>query len=180
MFTNKVLIEDKDNPAFNYLKKEYSANIKDYSDIADVINEASLACAIKIKDEYSIKANNNLIHFFYDLYLTLNSNLFSSNLDVSAIIDGLHLKYFGQPSIKIITSQIQLWGEKERCYLNSFFKISKQNDFPKLLSIFAFYCVSNKPLEATKALELSKTLITMIKIVSPKLKIKIESILNKK
>ncbi len=177
--SNKIFIKDQDNSAFNYLKDKYLVNIDIYSKIADIIYEASLVSAGRLGEEYGVKINNDLIHFFYDLYLVLSSKLFTlkSNIDISAIIDGMHIKYFGQPSTRNIVTQIQLWAEKEKCYLNSFLNSIKGEDFVRLWTMFAFSCISDEPVGMTESLELSEILISIIQIILPKIEDRVKIII---
>lgn len=175
---HKVFVDNNANPPFVYLKDEYSLEIDKFSAIADLLNSAAMGTAKQFEEESSYRANDYLVHYFFDLYLSLNSGLFQQESDIaSAIIDGIHFKYYGQPSQNIISSQIQLWGEKERCFLSSFFSILKEDDFPRLLAIFAHYCISEDGLGATDGLVLSKLILSLIEHVSPKIKTKISEVL---
>jgi len=175
---HEVFVDNNENPPFIYLKDEYSLKIDKFSEIADLLITAAMATAKRLEKESSYRANDYLVHYFYDLFLSLNSGLFQHDSDiVSVIIDGIHFKYYGQPSHKIISSQIQLWAEKERCFLRSFFSIFKEEDYPRLLAIFAYYCISEDGLEATEGLMLSKLILSLTEYISPKLKTKISNIL---
>ena len=148
---HEVFVGNHANPPFVYLKEKYSLRIDNFSEIADLHNSAAMATAKQFEEESSYRANDYLVHYFFDLYLSLNSGFFHQESDISsAIIDGMHFKYYGQPSQKIISSQIQLWAEKERCFLSSFFSILKDDDYPRLLAIFAYYCISEDGLRATE------------------------------
>jgi len=112
--------------------------------------------------------------------LALNSKLYSTENDAaSVIIDGIHIKYFGQPSIIVITSYIQLLAEKEKCFLVSFFTIFKTLDFARLLGIFSTYCLKEESVGATESSFNSTITMEIIKSVSEKLKNEIEAILKK-
>ena len=175
---HEVFAGNHANPPFVYLKDKYSLKIDNFSEIADILNSAAMATAKQFEEESSYRANDYLVHYFFDLYLSLNSGLFQQESDIaSAIIDGIHFKYYGQPSQKIISSQIQLWAEKERCFLSSFFSILKEDDYSRLLAIFAYYCISEDGLGATEGLMLSKLILNLTKHISPKLKSKVSNIL---
>ena len=159
---HKVFVDNNANPPFVYLKDKYSLKIDKFSEIADSLISAAMATAKQFEEDSSYKANDYLVHYFYDLYLSLNSGLFQQDSDIaSAIIDGIHFKYFGQPSQRIISSQIQLWSEKERCFLSSFFSIFKEEDYPRLLAVFAYYCISEDGIGATEELMLSKLILEL-------------------
>lgn len=175
---HEVFVDNNANPPFTYLKDKYSLNIDKYSEIADFLNSAAMATAKQFEEESSYRANDYLVHYFFDLYLSLNSGLFQQESDIaSAIIDGIHFKYYGQSSQNIISSQIQLWTEKERCFLISFFSIFKGDDFPRLLAIFAYSCISKDALGAIEGLMLSKLILSLTKYISPKIKTEISNIL---
>jgi len=175
---HEVFVENNANPPFVYLKDEYSLKIDKFSAIADLLNSAAMGTAKQFEEESLYRANDYLVHYFFDLYLFLNSGLFQQESDiVAAIIDGIHFKYYGQPSQSIISSQIQLWAEKERCFLSSFFSIFKEDDYPRLLATFAYYCISEDGLGATDGLMLSKLILSLTEYISPKIKTKISNIL---
>jgi hypothetical protein len=175
---HEVFVENHANPPFVYLNDKYYLKIDNFSEIADLLNSAAMATAKQFEKESSYRASDYLVHYFFDLYLSLNSGLFHQESDIaSAIIDGIHFKYYGQPSHKIISSQIQLWAEKERCFLNSIFSILKEDDYPRLLAIFAYYCISEDGLGATEELMLSKLILNLTKQISPKIKTKVSNIL---
>jgi len=174
-----VYVDDYANPSFIYLKDKYSLRTDKFSEIADLLNGAAMAFAKQFEDESSYKANDYLVHFFFDLILSLKSGLYQQESDItSAIIDGIHHKYYGQPSNKIISSRIQLWAEEERCFLSSFFSILKGDDYPRLLGIFAYYCISEEGLGANEGLRLSKLILSLIQHISPQLESKILNIVN--
>jgi hypothetical protein len=177
-YAHEVFVDNKANPPFIYLKDKYSLNIDKYSEIADLLNSVAMATAKQFEEESLYGANDYLVHYFFDLYLSLNSGLFQQKSDIaSTIIDGIHFKYYGQPSQSIISSQIQLWAEKERCFLSSFFSIFKEDDFPRMLAIFAYYCISEDGLGATEGPMLSELILNLIKYISPKIETEISNIL---
>jgi hypothetical protein len=174
-----ILIEDENNPALHYLIDTYSLNVAPFSKVADLIIEVAIASALKLAEANSKKVNNNIIHFFYDLYLCLNSKLFSQDEGIaSAIVDGMHIKYFGQPSLKVITSLFQLRAEKENCFLVSFFSIAKTPDFFRILGNFSAYYLSNESVGVTECLFNSEVILEIIKHVSEKLRNEIEVIIK--
>jgi hypothetical protein len=175
---HEVFIEDGANPPFKYIKDQYSLDVKKYSEIADMLNNAAIATSKQFEEESSYKANDDLVHYFFDLFLALSSGLFGQSPDqYSAIVDGIHFKYFGQPSQKVVLSQLQLWGEKEKCFLSSLLMAFKEPDYPRLLSIFAFYCLSKDPIRATESLRLSEHILNLTEFIMPKIKMKINNIL---
>ena len=186
---NEVFVDNTANLPFIYLKDEHSCDIDKLSEIADFLKGAAMATSKQFEDamttakrsekEGSHRVNNHMVHYLFDLYLYLHSGMFHYEYNISsAVIDGIHFKYYGQPSQKIISTQLQLWAEKERCFLNSFFSIFKGNDYPRLLVIYADYCMSDNLLRgATEGLVLSKRILNLIEVISPKIKAEISNIL---
>jgi hypothetical protein len=173
---HEIFVDNNANPPFVYLKDKYSLKIDKFSEIADFLNSAAIATAKQFEEKSSYKANDYLVHYFYDLYLCLNSGLFYQDSDIaSAIIDGIHFRYYGQPSHIIISSQMQLWAEKERCFLRSFLSVFKEEDYARLLAIFAYYCISEDRFGATEGLMLSKLILSLTEYISPKLKTEISN-----
>jgi hypothetical protein len=175
---HEVFIEDDANPPFKYIKSNYALDVKKYSEIADILNNAAIATSKQFEEENPYKANDDLVHYFFDLFLALSSGLFGQSPDKSsAIVDGIHFRYFGQPSQKVVLSQAQLWVEKEKCFLNSLFKASKEPDYARFLSMFAFFCLSEDPIRATESLRLSTHILSLSEFIIPKIKKKINDIL---
>ena len=170
----KPLFEDDQNPPFAYLSENCSLNCNVLSQSSDLLISASMESAEKFEESTAIDINNNLIHFFFDLLLCLTSNNFSSNNEdiSSAIIDGIHFKYFGQPSQNVISSSIELMAKKEFCFLLSFFNLSKKDDFKRMTALFAFYAGTNNMLGATTGLTIAKVVFDLTNIICPKLNIK--------
>lgn len=176
----KPLFEDDQNPPFAYLAEKYSFNCDVLSQSSDIIISASVASAKKFEETTAIDINKNLIHFFFDLLLCLSSNNFAdNNKDISsAIIDGIHFKYFGQPSQNKIGSSIELMAKKETCFLLSLFDLSKKDDFKRMTAIFAFYAGTNDMLGATTGLTIAEVIFGLTNIICPKLNAKFGEIEN--
>ena len=178
MTQKKFFVEDTDNPPFIEIKDKYSLDINRFSRISDSIVGASIGSVEVFEKVTKIKANDHLVHCFFDLYLCLNSNLFKyESVLASAIIDGIHFKYFGQPVRKIITNSIELLEKPEKCFLNSLFKIVNGKDFPRLAALFAYYCIYEKIIGASEGISVAHAIVEIVKVVSPKLKKEISNIL---
>lgn len=176
-----ILIEDENNPAFHYLLKTFSLNITPFSKIADLIIEVAIASALNLAEVNSTKVNSEIIHFFYDLYICLNSKLFSQDEDIaSAIADGIHIKYFGEPSQKDITTLFQLEAENDYCFLVSFFSIAKTPNLFRLLGNFSTFILNNKSVEISRSLFNAETILGILKKVSGRLKNEIEVLIKQK
>ncbi|MBL7046708.1 MAG: hypothetical protein ISR95_03650 [Candidatus Marinimicrobia bacterium] len=175
---HEVFIEDHANPPFKYIKNKYALDVQKYSEIADMLINAAIATSKQFEEESSYNANDDLVHYYFDLFLASSSGIFGQSPDkTSAIVDGIHFKYFGQPSQKVMRSQVQLWDEKEKCFLNSIFTAFKEPDYAGLLSKFAFFCLSEDPIRATESLRLSTHILSLSEFIMPKIKMKINDIL---
>lgn len=174
------LFEDNLNPPFAYIAEKFSLNCNVLSQSSDIIISASIASAKKFGEATAIDINKNLIHFFFDLLLCLSSNNFASNNNdiSSAIIDGIHFKYFGQPSQNKIGSSIELMAKKETCFLLSLIDLSKKDNFVRMVAIFAFYAGTNNILDATTGLTIAELVFGLTNIICPKLSAKFGKIEN--
>jgi hypothetical protein len=174
----KPLFEDNQNAPFAYLTEKYSLNCNVLSQSSDIILSASVASAKKFEETTAIEINENLVHFFFDLFLYLSSNNFANNNKEisSAIIDGIHFKYFGQPSQNKITSSIELMAKKETCFLLSLFALSKKEDFKRMTAIFAFYTGTNDMLGASTGLTIAEVIFGLTNVICPKLNNKLREI----
>ena len=170
IFSVQQFISDSDNPAMEYLSSNYGIQPKKFSYFSDQFIDCAKANAEIFSEETGFKANDHLVHFFFDLYIALNSALFSDNNDIaSACIDAMHIRYFGPPSHDTITSILELGLEREKCYLSSILALSKTEpgDFFSMIASFAKKCVSSDVIGATEALALSRLLLKMLKHFKP-------------
>ena len=168
IFSVQPFVSDSDNPAMEYLSSNYGIQPKKFSCFSDQFIDCAKANAEIFSEETSFKANDHLVHFFFDLYITLNSSLFSDNNDIaSACIDAMHIRYFGPPSHDTITSIAELWQEQEKCYLSSMFTLLKTDNFFSMIASFAKKCVSSDTIGITEALTLSQLLLKMLKHFKP-------------
>ncbi len=174
-YADQVFMTDHQNPALISLTDEYSYDIEYVSLLADNFIACAKANAEIFSKETSLEQNDHLVHFFFDLYIVLNSGLIDKNTEViSIVIDAMHIKYFGPPSHNVVTSQLQLWAINEKCFLSSIFKILKQEDYLRLLATFAYYCTTKENLRASEALGYSELLLKMIKHFQPTVKREME------
>jgi len=176
-------VEDNQNPPFQYLKNKYALSCNHFSESADYIIVVAIFSAKKFKQETSIEIDNQLIHFFFDLHLCLSSKLFAPNYDTdisSAIISGIHFKYFGQPSQNKISTSLDLIATKETCYLDSLFDLFKQEDFALMLAAFAYFSATGELVGAAAGLSISKTVLEIIKDASPLMEARINDIMKTK
>ncbi|GAI99478.1 unnamed protein product, partial [marine sediment metagenome] len=83
-YANEVFVDNDDNPPFFYLKDKYSLKIDKFSEIADLLNSVAMATAKQFEEKSSYRANDYLVHYFFDLYLYLNSGLLHPESDTAS------------------------------------------------------------------------------------------------
>jgi len=140
-------VSDDSNPAFSFLRDNHSLDARPYPKIADLLYSSASEDAEKLASLNGVSATAPLVHFFYDLYLALNSGLFQGDKVVaSATIDGIHIKHFGQPSHEVIDHSLKIIAEGEKdCFLVTFFSVMKKEDYVFQLSLLASYCMTGNP-----------------------------------
>ena len=173
----KPAFEDNKNPPFLHLAEEHSLNYSVFSKSSDIIMSASMASVKKFSDISNTKINKNLLHVFFDLLLCLSVNNFSNkNKDIfSAIIDGLHFKYYGQPSQNKISSSIQLMAIPETCFMLSMFNLDSDS-FISMVATFISYANTNSIPGATQNLETAKIVFNLTNKIMPILNTKLEEV----
>jgi hypothetical protein len=113
--------------------------------------------------------------------LVLNSKLYHADNDKASIItDGMHIKYFGQPSSQIINTLFQLRAVKEECFMSTIFSLLSKKDphFMGVLGRFATYCLVSESFGITTSLSNSEILLNIITQRIPDIGNKIKNILN--
>jgi len=161
-------ISDSENSALDYIVKNFGIDSQNVSYFADQFIDCAKANAEIFSKETALKQNDHLVHFFFDLYLSLNSSLLSDDRDLgSAFVDAIHIKFFGPPSHNTITSVLDLWQQPEKCFLSSFFALVNSDDFPRMMASFAHHCVSDENIAASESLYLSKLLFKMLEHFQP-------------
>jgi hypothetical protein len=167
-YADQIFVPDNQNPAFEYLSKHYSYNVDYLSNLANQFIDFAKANAEIFAKETTLSQNDHLVHFFFDLYIVLNSGTIENDSDISSVvIDAMHIKYFGPPSQDTATSLLYLWQTEEKCYLSSIFSILRKDDYPKMLACFAHSCVSGENIGASEALEYAKLIMKMIEHFNP-------------
>ena len=162
-YADKVLISDQQNPAFQVLNDEFSYDTKNISYLADQFIQCAKENTEIFSKRTSLHQNDHLVHFFFDLYLVLNSALLHENNEISSIIiDAMHIKYFGPPSHDIATGLFDLLMLKEKCFLPSILASLKEKDYLKNWVLFAHSCISSEDLGITEALGHAQLLLKMI------------------
>jgi len=139
----------KRNGSFEYIKNNHEIDCNIYRKLSDVIYAHSVAAANEFAEVIRGKTNDNLIHFFFDYFLTFYvtakpDNFYITNEDVySALIDGIHIEHYGNVSNQVIKSILDLWVTEDRCFLKTDFALFKDRDAGnrfRLSIAIASYC----------------------------------------
>ena len=149
-------------PAFDYLIDKYELNCDIYRNLSSIIHKNSVIAANEFSELINQKTNNVLTHFFFDTLLSFyvigNQEKFYSNKQdkYSAIIDGIHFKYYGDISDVTIESILQLWGSKNECFFKTSYNIFKKGNIGSglnLLVSIAFNCSGRSDIGATEVMK---------------------------
>jgi hypothetical protein len=173
----RLAFEDNENPSFLYLAEQHSLDHHVFSMSSDVILSASTAIAKKYSKITNIKIDKNLVHAFFDLLLCLSTDNFSNQNEeiFTAIMDGLHFKYFEQPSQNIITSSTELTAKPENCFIQSMLNLDTES-FTSMVATFIFYATNNKVPNSTQNLETAKTVVNLTNKIIPVLTAKLKEV----
>jgi len=151
----------KRNPAFEYVKEKYSIDCGFYRKLANTIHDHSIAAANELAEVIGEKSNEDLIHFFFDyflcFYVTNKAEYFhlNNNDAYSAIIDGLHIEFYGNVSNEVIENTLQLWTTQNKCFLKTdiaSLKNKESGDRIRLLITIASHCAGKENIGAAEAL----------------------------
>ena len=173
----RLAFEDNENPSFMYLAEQHSLDYHVFSRSSDIILSASTAIAKKYSTLTNTKIDKNLVHVFFDLLLCLSTDNFSNeNKDISsAIIEGLHYRYFGQPSQNKISTSIELMAKQETCFMQSILNLSTDN-FTSIAATFIFYATNNELPSVAQNLETAKTVVNLTNKIIPVLTAKLKEV----
>jgi hypothetical protein len=145
----------KENPALEYCKDKAQVDISHYLDIAAKIH----TLAEKSSEEFIAVLNGNhktkfskptdlLIHLFFDGYLMAicHKSLLPFNPDISsALIDGLHIEYYGIPSDRLEGGIIELLATKPECFfLTLIDSVENDRGMHALVPGIIAYCIDGK------------------------------------
>jgi hypothetical protein len=139
----------KRNGAFEYIEKKYGIDCNIYRNLSVVIHNHSVAASNKFAQVIGGKSNEDLIHFFYDYFLCLYvatkpHNFHNDIKDVySALVDGIHIEYYGNVSDQEIETILDIWTTKDKCFLKTdiaLFKKRDDGDRLRFLIVLASYC----------------------------------------
>ncbi|MBC8384170.1 MAG: hypothetical protein H8E57_01470 [Candidatus Cloacimonetes bacterium] len=151
----------KSNPAFDYLQDNYKLDCNIYRKLSSIMYNHSIAASNEFAKLLEKKSNDELIHFFFDYFLSFYvirkpEYFHSTNQDIySALIDGIHIEFFGNVSDIVIDSTLQLWTSDNRCFLKTCFKSIENSDVGlrlRLIITIAAYCAGKTEIGATEVL----------------------------
>jgi hypothetical protein len=160
------------NGAFEYIKNKYGIDCNIYRKLSEVIHDHSVASANEFAEVIGKKSNEDLIHFFFDYFLYQYvaihpDNFHGANKDVySALIDGIHVEYYGNVSDQVIPTILDLWTTKDRCFLKTDIALSKDRDAGAqitFLIIIASYCAGIEVIGAIEGLAVAEPFIEIVK-----------------
>ena len=153
----------KANSAFEYIQTNYGFDCNIYRQLSSIIYDHSVAAANEFAELLEKKSNEDLVHFFFDFFISFyvivkSKNFHPNNKDAnSAIIDGMHIEYFSNVSNVVIDSILQLWSSQNKCFLKTCFKTFKNKDVGARINFMitiASFCAGKTEIGATETLSL--------------------------
>ncbi len=153
----------KQNPAFEYIQEKYGIDCGIYRKLSSVIHIHSHAAANEFAEEIKGEFDENLVHFFFDYFLSVYAKVKATNLhydnpDVySALIDGIHIEFYGNVSNEVIESTLQLWTTENKCFIKTIIaalKTKEEGERMRLLISIASHCADKNNIGATEVLSL--------------------------
>jgi len=157
--TNQV----KSNPAFEYIEENNKIDCSIYRKLAESIYSNATSAAEQFAYALNKNSNEELIHFFFDYFLFFFSiarrkSLPKENDVYSAILDGIHIEYYGNVNRDIIDSTIKLMATNEFCFLKTNYHLYEKSNIRMSITIAA-YCVLKPNIPgATEIIELKEKL----------------------
>lgn len=149
--TNKELVKHTgNNPAFEYVENKYGIDCINYSKLSKTINAHSIAAAKEFAIVLNKKPNEDVTHFFFDYFLNFYVSVkhdqfhFDNSDAFSAIIDGMHIEYYGNVSNETIDDIVGLGTSNINCFLKTnMASLKNKNTADRLrLSVcIAAYCI---------------------------------------
>lgn len=150
-----------DNPAFIYVQDSYGFDAGVFIKISKMVHAHSESAAREFAELIHKKPSDDSIHFFFDYFLSFYFMIAKPNIlpgdkdSISAIIDGMHIEYYGNVSGQKVHSIIELWTSNDPCFFKSFLSIIPQKDRHRLIIPMAARSIdTGLQLGATQALEL--------------------------
>jgi hypothetical protein len=158
-------------PAFDYLIDKYGLNCDIYRNLSSIIHKNSVLAANEFSELIKQETNDVLAHFFFDILLSFyilgNQEKFYGNKQdkYSAIIEGIHFKYYGNISNVTIESILQLWASNNECFFKTTYNIFKKGDIESglnLLISIASNCSGKAIIGATEIMKLAEPFKSII------------------
>ncbi len=151
----------KNNPAFEYVKSKYGIDCNIYRKLSSLIHAHSFAAANEFAKVINGKSNENLTQFFFDYFLCFYVSVkheyfhFDNRDAYSAIIDGLHIEFYGNVSEEIIESYLELLTTQNKCFLKTdmaAFKYKDMGNRTRFMIGIASHCAGKENIGATQVL----------------------------
>lgn len=149
------------NPALSYVQDSYGFDAGVFIKISKMVHAHSESAAREFAELIQKKPSDDTIHFFFDYFLSFYFMIAKPNTlpgdkdSISAIIDGMHIEYYGNVSGQEVQSIIELWMSDDPCFFKSFLSIIPQKGRHRLTIPMAARSVdTNLRLGATQVLEL--------------------------
>ena len=149
------------NPALSYVQDSYGFDAGVFINISKMVHAHSESAAREFAELVQKKPSDDTIHFFFDYFLAFYFMIAKPNTlpgdkdSISAIINGMHIEYYGNVSGQEVKSVIELWTSNDPCFFKSFLSIIPHKDRHRLTIPMAARSIdTNFQLGATKALEL--------------------------
>ena len=159
--SNGEAITIKNNPAFECVKSKYGIDCNIYRKLSSSIHDHSIAAANEFAVVINGKSNENLTHFFFDYFLCFYVSVkheyfhFDNKEAYSAIINGLHIEFYGNVSDEIIESYLELLTTPNKCFLKTniaAFKNKEIGDRTRLMINIASHCAGKENIGETQVL----------------------------
>ena len=149
------------NPALSYVQDSYGFDAGIFIKLSKMVHAHSESAAREFAELIQKKHSDDSIHFFFDYFLSFYFMIAKPNTlpgnknSISAIINGMHIEYYGNVSGQEVRSLIDLYICVDPCFFKSFLRIIPQKDRHRLTIPMAAWSVNkNLQLEATQVLEL--------------------------
>jgi len=149
-----------DNPALSYVQENHGLDAGRFIKSANMVHAHSVSAAREFAELLKRDPTEDSIHFFFDYFVSFyliiaKPNILPNNKDVSsAIIDGMHMEFYGNVSPQIIESSLALCASDDPCFLQSFLAILPRKDRHMLTIPMAAYSIDKGiQLGATQILE---------------------------
>lgn len=179
--TKNSIENNESNPAFDYLKEKYDINCDNYKNLSLLIHNHAYSASVMFAKLLKKKVNEEIIHFFYDYFLayimSIKRNDFPANNDAfSAIIDGVHIEYYGNVKQEIIKDIFDLYDTKEFCFLKTIMYHFKEKNLRMFVNIATYCLIKPNVIGATEFLYVTEHFVNITNNQVESLKEEIETL----